>query len=71
MDILGGGHTGTSDGYLSKHEFYDSRALIFLSVFVFKERWILSFFFQICIWSFMCRFELGATITIVPDVYLG
>ena len=53
----------TSDGYLSKHEFYDSRALIFLSVFVFKERWILSFFFQICIWSFSC-----AVLSWVPQI---
>ena len=35
MDMF---QTGTSDGYLSKHKFYDSRALIFLSMFVFTER---------------------------------
>ena len=30
--------TGTSDGQLSMHPFYDSRALIFRSTFVFTER---------------------------------
>ena len=55
--------SGTSDVYFSKHEFYDSRALIFLSMFVFKERWILSFFFQICIWSFTC-----AVLSWVPQI---